>query len=433
MPLVHGSQGCATYIRRYLISHYKEPVDIASSNFSEETTIFGGNHNFNRSISNIISQYAPRMIGIATTCLSETIGEDVDRMLYEYETVYAGTPIPRLVAVSTPSYQGSHTDGFHEAVRAVVQKLVTPALAEPGVRLNVLPGMLSPADLRYLKEILAGFETEFTLLPDYSDTLDQPVWSHYHQLAPGGTPVEELEQMGSAAATLELGMVLNRGLLRERVRNSKSVVSAGEYLEAQFNIPNHRIPLPVGVNATDRMMKTLSQILGNKPIPEIHKQERGRLLDAYADGHKYLFGKKVVVYGEEDLVLGLCAFLDEVGCRVVLAATGGESGYFASELAAALPNHVEPPVAGLGWDFERIGKEAERLKPDLMIGHSKGYYLARALQIPLVRVGFPIHDRLGGQRLLHIGYRGTQQLFDRVVNALLEYKQNHSPVGYKYM
>ena len=41
VPLLHGSQGCSTYIRRYMISHFKEPVDIASSNFSEETAVFG--------------------------------------------------------------------------------------------------------------------------------------------------------------------------------------------------------------------------------------------------------------------------------------------------------------------------------------------------------------------------------------------------------
>ena len=35
VPLLHGSQGCATYIRRYLISHFREPVDIASSSFDE--------------------------------------------------------------------------------------------------------------------------------------------------------------------------------------------------------------------------------------------------------------------------------------------------------------------------------------------------------------------------------------------------------------
>ena len=29
VPFLHGSQGCATYIRRYTISHFREPVDIA--------------------------------------------------------------------------------------------------------------------------------------------------------------------------------------------------------------------------------------------------------------------------------------------------------------------------------------------------------------------------------------------------------------------
>ena len=53
--------------------------------------------------------------------------------------------------------------------------------------------------------------------------------------------------------------------------------------------------------------------------------------------------------------------------------------------------------------------------------------------MPLIRVGFPIHDRIGGARLLHIGYRGAQQLFDRITNALIEEAQRKSPVGYTYM
>ena len=35
LPFLHGSEGCATYIRRYMISHFREPVDIASSSLSE--------------------------------------------------------------------------------------------------------------------------------------------------------------------------------------------------------------------------------------------------------------------------------------------------------------------------------------------------------------------------------------------------------------
>lgn len=76
---------------------------------------------------------------------------------------------------------------------------------------------------------------------------------------------------------------------------------------------------------------------------------------------------------------------------------------------------------------------ADDLKPDIMIGNSKGYYIARRLKIPLVRIGLPVHDRFGGQRIQHLCYKGTQQLFDRITNALLEYKQENSSTGYKYM
>jgi nitrogenase molybdenum-iron protein NifN len=48
-------------------------------------------------------------------------------------------------------------------------------------------------------------------------------------------------------------------------------------------------------------------------------------------------------------------------------------------------------------------------------------------------VGFPIHDRVGGPRILHLGYRGAQGLLDQIVNAMLERKQETSAVGYGYM
>ena len=85
------------------------------------------------------------------------------------------------------------------------------------------------------------------------------------------------------------------------------------------------------------------------------------------------------------------------------------------------------------WIFFDISEPAEQLEPDLLVGHSKGYSLARKLEIPLIRVGFPIHDRMGGQRILHLGYRGAQALFDQVVNGVIAKKQSDSPVGYSYM
>jgi nitrogenase molybdenum-iron protein NifN len=48
-------------------------------------------------------------------------------------------------------------------------------------------------------------------------------------------------------------------------------------------------------------------------------------------------------------------------------------------------------------------------------------------------VGFPIHDRVGANRQLLLGYRGTMALLDLMINALLEKKQAESPIGFSYL
>jgi nitrogenase molybdenum-iron protein NifN len=139
-----------------------------------------------------------------------------------------------------------------------------------------------------------------------------------------------------------------------------------------------------------------------------------------------------VVYGEEDLIIGMVSFLNEIGVDVVIAASGGYSGKLKTEIAK-VSTQITPMHVMDDSDFEKIRELAEELNPDILIGHSKGYYISRQLGIPLLRIGFPIHDRMGGQRIMHLGYKGTQQLFDKLVNAIVEQKQNTSPVGYKYM
>ena len=95
LPYLHGSQGCATYMRRYIISHFREPMDIAASNFSEASTVFGGAEVFSKGIHNVNKSYKPSMIGIATTCLTETIGEDMKLLLNRVETwTRAGSGVP---------------------------------------------------------------------------------------------------------------------------------------------------------------------------------------------------------------------------------------------------------------------------------------------------------------------------------------------------
>jgi nitrogenase molybdenum-iron protein NifN len=405
IPLIHGSQGCATYIRRYGISHFREPIDIASSNFVEATAIFGGRENLFRAIDNVTRQYQPTAIGITSTCLSETIGDNVPMYLHEYKTARPNQnqpnnqPAPIIFYASTPSYRGTHVDGYHEAINAVVRAVAGnfdgefPASAK---RVNLITGFVSAADLRELHEVLLSYRIPYTLLPDYSETLDGVAWEDYQKLPEGGTPIKNIAAMSNAIGTIYLG------------QNCDNNKNAAAYLRDQFDIPFANINFPIGIENTDRFFETINAMTGQK-TPARWEYERGRVIDAYFDGHKYCSRKRAVLYGDIDFVNAIKGFIEEIGVIPVITADGADT------------------------DFASILESAKELKPDFVIGNSKGFYVARELKVPLVRCGFPIHDRIGGHRILHVGYRGTLNLFELICNALMEANQNASTSGWTYI
>lgn len=423
VPFLHGSQGCATYMRRYIISHFNEPIDIASSALGEKNAVFGGGPNLKQGLKTVSQKYAPKVIGIATTCLTETIGDDVGMLLKEYQLeAKCDEKMPSFIHVSTPSYAGSHMEGFHAAVQASIAQLTQgTSKTETSAGINLLQGMLSAADIRHLKEIMADFSLKNTILPDYSETLDGINLLDYPLIPTGGTPIEDIAEMAGARATIEFGKTISDEL------------SGGDYLWKNHTVENHRLGIPMGVNETDRFFKLLEQLSGSK-TPAKYLNQRGRLIDAYIDGHKYVSGKKAIVYGEEDFVVGMTSFLCEIGIKPVICATGGNSGKFTAAIEEAVgTSTIDLPQVYEDVDFFDIAELAEQAKPDIVIGHSKGYQFSRRMNIPLVRVGFPIHDRIGGQRILHIGYRGAAQLFDLIVNTFIAAKQDSSDIGYSYM
>jgi len=411
VPLVHGSQGCSTYIRRYVISHFREPIDIASSNFSETSAIFGGAQNLKTAIQNVSRQYSPEVIGVASTCLSETIGDDVTRIVREISADSSGNGGPAIIPVSTPSYKGTHMDGFHAAVKAAVETLVIKGRCAPGPgkskggkkRVNILPGFVSPADLRTLREITGDFGLDCTILPDYSETLDGESWATYQKIPSGGTSLDEIRAMGKSDLTIEFGESL------------KGKDTAAGYLLNHCGVEFRNIPLPIGIEGTDVFFNILSELSGMS-VPGKYTAQRGRLVDSYADGHKTVFEKRVILCGDEDLTLGIEGFVKEIGLLPLISATGALSEEMTGDM-----------------DYVSILDYVKDGPADLVIGPSKAYFISRKLGIPLVRTGFPVHDRIGGQRIRHLGYGGTQELFDRIVNALLEAKQENSPVGYSYL
>jgi nitrogenase molybdenum-iron protein NifN len=189
----------------------------------------------------------------------------------------------------------------------------------------------------------------------------------------------------------------------------------------------------MGIHETDRLFEALADITG-RPMPEKYKKQRGRLIDAYADGHKYVSGMRAVIYGEQDFVCGMAAFAAEIGIIPVLCASGAKTGRLEKAIEAVVDPEVFEKIQIMeGADFVDIEEMAAGLDPQIFLGSSKGHSISRKLGVPLVRAGFPVHDRFDASRLLHVGYRGAAQMFDRIVNTVIQTRQEASPVGYAYM
>jgi nitrogenase molybdenum-iron protein NifN len=111
-------------MRLYLAHHFREPVDIASSALSEKGAVYGGAANLKQGLRNVILGYRPKAIGIATTCLAETIGDDVPQIVNEFQREEPLARDVTFIPVSTPSYAASHEVGYRVALKSLVQTMV---------------------------------------------------------------------------------------------------------------------------------------------------------------------------------------------------------------------------------------------------------------------------------------------------------------------
>jgi nitrogenase molybdenum-iron protein NifN len=69
-------------------------------------------------------------------------------------------------------------------------------------------------------------------------------------------------------------------------------------------------------------------------------------------------------------------------------------------------------VGDLG-DLEQLAADA-----DLLVTHSHGRQAAERLAVPLMRVGFPVFDRIGSQHKLNVLYRGTRDMIFDIANIV---------------
>ncbi|SFR58317.1 nitrogenase component 1 [Anaeromicropila populeti] len=406
LPHSHGSQGCCAFHRMFLTRHFKDPAMASSSSFTEGASVFGGGSNLKTAVKNIFDLYHPEMIAVHTTCLSETIGDDLNALIIDMD-------IPDgkyVVHCNTPSYKGSHVTGFTNMVSGFIKYLAKKG-TEPNGKVCIMPGFVNPGDMREYKKLANALKVPITMLPDTSGVMDSPMTGKYEMYPKGGTLIDDIKELGGCIKTVALG-----------VQTSEP---SAEVLRKQCGVEYVSMPLPMGVEATDNFIMELQKI-SKEEVPYEIEEERGQLIDIMIDIHPYTYGKKVAIFGDPDTVLGIASFALELGMIPKYMVTGTPGAAFETAGKALLEKFgVEDCTVKAEGDLFLLHQWIKNEKVDLIIGGTHGKTIARAEDIPLVRMGFPIIDRYIHSYMPLTGYRGAMRMAELIASALMDYQDSH--------
>lgn len=405
LPHSHGSQGCCSYHRTALTRHYKEPVMAATSSFTEGSSVFGGQANLVQAIDTIFAVYSPDIIAVHSTCLSETIGDDLNQIIQKAKEeghVPAGKFV---IHANTPSYVGSHVTGYANMVTAMVKSFSMKTATRKN-QVNIISGWIEPSDMREIKRLAAEMGAKIVLFPDTSDVLDTPMTGKHEFYPKGGVTIPELMSTGDSKFTIGLGPFCTE--------------DACIKLENSCKVKFDTLELPIGVKATDQFITTLSRA-ANVQVPESITADRGRLIDMITDMHKYLYNKRVALFGDPDTLVPLCEFLVSMDMKPVYVVSGTPGKRFETSM--------EKVLAGVPGAKYKNGQRADmyllhqwiKQEPvDLIIGNTYGKYIARDENIPFLRLGFPILDRVGHSYFPMVGYQGAMHLLTKILDVIMD-------------
>ena len=167
-------------------------------------------------------------------------------------------------------------------------------------------------------------------------------------------------------------------------------------------------------------------VTGTQPTDEI-VNARGRLVDVMTDMQAYLYEKRVAIAGDPDQVVPLVEMLVTCGAKPVYVITGAESKYFRDRTQAILGETVPEAVIRDNADLFYLHQLMKQEPVDLLISNVYGKYIARAEDVPFVRYGWPILDRVGHSYFPTLGYGGSLHLLCTIINTLLDRKDRDDP------
>ena len=396
LPLMHGSQGCASYTKVFYTRHFNEPIAMYNTSVSDITAVLdGGDYSILMAIENITKKnktMKPEIIGLHTTGLTETKGDDVRSIGTHIEIPYC--------YVNTPDYDGGMESGWALTVKSIIEQHTKESTNIKANKLLILPHVsIQPAEIEKIKECCEGFGFETYALPDLSTSLDGYLSEGQGKLGTGAISIEEIRELGDCATVITVG--------------SSMKIASKSLLNKNPNINHIHFNHLMGQENNDNFVASLMKIRQIEPRPLL-KRWRGRLQDAMLDAHFLIGSSHFVITGEPDMCIGMTELIQSVG--------GTVDAVIATNYSPVLEN-IDAKNVFVG-DLEDAEKHFN--KADLVISnfHAERLLHIQEKETGLVLRGFPNYEELGNQLKNDQLYEGSTYFIFEVANKLREIKHN---------
>lgn len=390
LPLMHGSQGCASYTKVFYTRHFNEPIAMYNTSVSDITAILdGGDYSVLMAIENITKKNTslkPEIIGLHTTGLTETKGDDVRSIGTHIEIPYC--------FVNTPDYEGGMESGWALTAKALIEQH-TQATNEINLdKLVILPHVsIQPIEIEKIKEFCQSFGFITLALPDLSTSLDGYLSEGQGKLGTGAISIEDIQNLGDTGTVISIGHSME--------------IAALALLKKNKNITHIHFDHVMGQENSDNFVASLMKIKQTKPKDSL-KRWRGRLQDAMLDAHFLIGSSSFVITGEPDMCVGMSALLQSVG----------------GTIDAIISTTYSPVLENTGAKNVFVGDLEDAVEyfanTDLVISnfHAERLLHMQTRNTGLILRGFPNYEELGNQLKNDQLYEGSTYFLFEVANKL---------------
>ncbi len=392
MPLMHGAQGCASFSKVFFTRHFSDPIAVQTTAVNDITAVIdGGDYSISEAIKNITKKVKPDLVGLFTTGMTETKGDDIKGATFLLKDVQ------KMVYVHTPDFEGGLESGYAKSIEAIIEQLVTPTTSIDNKKALLIPNVnLTPIEVEKIKEQIDMFGYETLALPDISQSLDGHLGLKQGALSSGGITIQEIEKLGDTQVVITIG---------------NSVEKAGEVLKNKnANIIHLHFDTISGLLKADKFYKELMEIKKlSKPNPTIIRW-RKRLQDALLDTHFALGGAKVVIATEPDQILSIATTIQEAGATISAIVTPNKS-------VSLETINCKNVIIG---DFEDV--ENELKNADLLISNFHGERICETHKKALMVRGFPNYELVGNNLKNDTLYEGSCYMLFEIANIINHHK-----------